>query len=328
MEIFLDKPRINNNIFKCNIILKRTILGTVSMRVPDNVIKYNPDQIDTPIEFTVRSALVDNKLEKNIVVALYKKFKRNIVVKKFNDLHLYEKQSATTDVSIVCKEKSLLMYEGVYFGAKQFYITDNGLVSIKYRFNKKMTPEQLFKIVQDLFNQVMVVEIAKSQKHSEYETIYRGISDENLMKFLSDLCIKPTNHIQSKTPKKPMRAAFMVPQQPYTNPEKPHAKKSYIAPDVIVKNQKIELDVITEKPENLDSVVSAKTTYMTLKPNADLNDAKTKAQKMADNGYCCVKILDSNGVWICTIYPHSSTYHLKKMRDLVQQILDDNNNQR
>ena len=90
MEIFLDKPRINNNIFTCNIILKRTILGTVSMRVPDNVIKYNPDQIDTPIEFTVRSALVDNKLEKNIVVALYKKFKRNIVVKKFNDLHLYE----------------------------------------------------------------------------------------------------------------------------------------------------------------------------------------------------------------------------------------------
>lgn len=315
MEIFLDNPQIKNNKFYCDVMMgKRMVLGVVSMLVPDNVIKYNPDQIDTPIEFTVRSASVDNELEKRIVVALCKKFKRAITVKKFNDMRSYEKHSlpATSDVYVVCKEESPFTQNNVYFGKKQIDITQNGLVSVKFRFNKKIGVEKLFNIVKTFLEQFMVVEIAESRKYSEFQPIYRGISDKNLMQFLSDNAMK---HKQIVKPKPVVSA-----------PKKSKSENNNPITVVVDKPDKnnIEPDIITEKPANLDPIVLGKRTNMTLKPNASIENAKQTAQKIADNGFCCVKILDSNGVWICTVYPHSSSsaYHLKKMRDLARQILN------
>lgn len=323
MEIFLDNPQIKNNKFYCDVIMgKRMVLGVISMRVPKNIIGYNPEQIDTPIEFTVRSVSVDNELEKHIVVALCKKFKRAITVKKFNNMRYYKKHSlpATSDVYVVCKEESPFSQNNVYFGKKQIDITQNGLVSVKFRFNKKVGIEKLFNIVKTFLEQVMVVEISESRKHSESQPIYRGISDENLMQFLSDLYVKMNamKHRQIVTPK-PVVSAPQKSKSENNNPitvvvDKPDKNK--IEPDIT------EPDIITERPANLDPIVLGKRTNMTLKPNASIETAKKNAQKIADNSYCCVKILDNNGIYICTVYPHSSAYHLKNMRNLARQILN------
>ena len=327
MEIFLDNPQIKNNKFYCDVIMgKRMVLGVMSMRVPDDVINYNPEQIDTPIEFTVRSASVDKELEKHIVVALCKKFKRAITVKKFNDMRSYKKHSlpATSDVYVVCKEESPFAQNNVYFGKKQIDITQNGLVSVKFRFNKKVDVEKLFNIVKTFLEQFMVVEISESRKYSEFQPIYRGISDENLMLFLSDLYAK-MNAMKYRQIVKP-KPVVSAPKksEPKTKPEKiepitvvaDKPDENNIEPDIT------EPDIITEKPKNLDPIVLGKRTNMTLKPNANIENAKKNAQNIADNGYCCVRISDNKGVYICTVYPHSGNYHIKKMRELAQQVFD------
>ena len=327
MEIFLDNPQIKNNKFYCDVIIgKRMVLGVMSMRVPDDVINYNPEQIDTPIEFTVRSASVDSKLEKHIVVALCKKFKRAITVKKFNDMRSYKKHSlpATSDVYVVCKEESPFAQNNVYFGKKQIDITHNGLVSVKFRFNKKVDVENLFNIVKTFLEQFMVVEISESRKYSEFQPIYRGISDENLMLFLSDLYAKMNAMKYRQIVKTKPVVSAPKKSEPKTKPEKiepitvvaDKPDENNIEPDIT------EPDIITEKPANLDPIVLGKRTNMTLKPNTSIETAKKNAQKIADNSYCCVKIFDSSNMYICTVYPHSSAYHLQKMRNLTRQILN------
>jgi hypothetical protein len=201
-------------------------------------------------------------------------------------------------------------------GKTQLNIAENGLLYIKYRFVKTITPEKLFEIVRGLFDEFPAVNVSQMKKFSQPVMFYKNMPDKTLMMALSDL-LRIESLIATPTPRQSPESQIHI-----VNPLSVATQvKPQKTPTVVIESAP-EPNIITEKPDGLDVAVLNKTTHMTLKPNANIKNAKQTAQKLADNGFCCVKILDSNGVWICTVYPHNDKKRLADIRNLAHQVLN------
>ena len=359
MEIFLDSQKMDNRGFVYSVkerFAKNKPLGKIILPNKDLDNNYNACETETPIVFDIISGGISSQMAKNIACVLYQKFKRPISIKRLHGTFECDRMflisgKGVKDIDFVFKPEAIFNKKNVYMGKTQLQITEKGLPYIKYRFCKMITPEKLFEIVRELFDEFPAVNVSQMKKFSKSVMFYKNMPDETLKMALSDL-LRVESLIAAPKPEQPREPKIHITTLPVATHVKPeihintlpvatqvkpeihitttspvpiHVKPKRNTPQetpTVVMESAPEPDIITEKPDGLDPAVLNKTTHMTLKPNADIEKAKQNAQKMADNGYCCVKILDNNGIYICTVYPHSSTYHLKKMRDLAHQILN------
>ena len=344
MEIFLDSQTMDNRGFVYSVkerFAKNKPLGKIILPNKDLDNNYNAREIETPIVFDVISGGISSQMAKNIACVLYQKFKRPISIKRLNGTFECDRMflisgKCVKDIDFVFRPETIFNKKNVYMGKTQLQITENGLPYIKYRFCKTITPEKLFEIVRELFDEFPAVDVSPVGKFSKSVMFYKNMPEETLKMALSDL-LRIESLMAAPPLQQPREPKIHITTLPVATQVKPQIHITTTSPVPIhVKPQKNETpktptvvmesapepDIITEKPDGLDPAVLNKQTHMTLKPNANIEKAKQTAQKMADNGYCCVKILDNNGIYICTVYPHSSAYHLQKMRDLTRQILN------
>ena len=327
MEIFLDSQPMDDCSFVYSVkgnFTKNKTLGKIILPNKDLDSDYNAYEIETPIVFDVISGGINLQMAKNIACVLYQKFKRPISIKRLHDTFECDRMFLSKhvkDIDLVFKPKLIFNKKNIYVGTTKLQITKNGLPYIEYRFCKKITPEKLFEMVRGLFDKFPAIDVSSVGKFSKSVMFYKNMPDKTLMMALSDLLrveslIAAPKHRQPRKPK-----IHIVNPLPVATQVKPQKNETPNTPTVDMKPAP-EPDIITEKPDGLDVAVLNKTTHMTLKPNANIGNAKQTAQKMADNGYCCVKILDNNGVWICTVYPHNDKKRLADIRNLAHQILN------
>ena len=328
MEIFLDSQKMNNRGFVYLVkerSAKNKPLGKIILPNKDLDNNYNACEIETPIVFDVTSGDISSQMAKNIACVLYQKFKRPISIKQLPGTFECDRMFLISgknvkDIDFVFKPETIFNKKNIYMGKTQLQITENGLPYIKYRFVKTITPEKLFEIVLGLFDEFPAVNVSPVGKFSKSVMFYKNMPDETLKMALSDL-LRVKSLMAAPTLQQPREPKIHITPLPVATQVKPGKNKTPKTPTVDMKPAP-EPDIITEKPDGLDPVVLNKKTHMTLKPNADIENAKQNAQKMADNGYCCVKIFDSSNMYICTVYPHSSAYYLQKMRNLARQVLN------
>ncbi len=328
MEIFLDSQKMNNRGFVYLVkerFAKNKPFGKIILPNKDLDNNYNACEIETPIVFDITSGDISLQMAKNIACVLYQKFKRPISIKRLHNTSECNRMFLISgkdvkDIDFVFKPETIFNKKNIYMGKTQLNIAENGLPYIKYRFVKTITPEKLFEIVRELFDEFPAVNVSQMKKFSKSVMFYKNMPDEALKMALSDL-LRVESLMATPTIQQPREPKIHINPLPVATQVKPQKNETPNTPTVDMKPAP-EPDIITEKPDGLDPAVLNKKTHMTLKPNANIEKAKHNAQKMADNGYCCVKIFYNNGVYVCTVYPHSSTYHLKKMRDLARQILN------
>lgn len=339
MEIFLDSQKMDNRGFVYLVkgrFTKNKTFGKIILPNEDLDSNYNAYEIETPIVFDITSGGIRLQMAKDIACVLYQKFKRPISIKRLHDTFECDRMFLSKhvkDIDFVFKPKLIFNKKNIYVGTTKLQITENGLPYIEYRFCKKITPEKLFEMVRGLFDEFPAIGVSSVGKFSKPVMFYKNMPDRTLMMALSDLLrveslIATPKHRQPREPQ-----IHIVNPLPVATQVKPQKNKTPKTPPVVIESAPEpditkEPDIITEKPAGLDPALSNKTAYMELKPNANIENVKQKAQTMADNGYCCVKILDNNGTCVCTVYPHTQKYRLKKTRNSIQQILDDNGNQR
>ncbi len=324
MEIFLDSQKMNNRGFVYSVkerYAKSKPLGKIIFPNKNLDSNYNAYEIETPIVFDITSGNISLQMAKNIACVLYQKFKRPISIKRLYDTFECDRMFLISgkdvkDIDFVFKPETIFNKKNIYMGKTQLNIAENGLPYIKYRFVKTITPEKLFEIVRGLFDEFPAVNVSQMKKFSQPVMFYKNMPDKTLMMALSDL-LRIESLIATPTPRQSPE-----PQIHIVNPLSVATQiKPQKTPTVVIESAP-EPNIITEKPDGLDVAVLNKTTHMTLKPNANIKNAKQTAQKMADNGYCCVKILDNKGVWICTVYPHNDKKRLADIRNLAHQILN------
>jgi hypothetical protein len=324
MEIFLDSQKMNNRGFVYSVkerYAKSKPLGKIIFPNKNLDSNYNAYEIETPIVFDITSGNISLQMAKNIACVLYQKFKRPISIKRLYDTFECDRMFLISgkdvkDIDFVFKPETIFNKKNIYMGKTQLNIAENGLLYIKYRFVKTITPEKLFEIVRGLFDEFPAVNVSQMKKFSQPVMFYKNMPDKTLMMALSDL-LRIESLIATPTPRQSPESQIHI-----VNPLSVATQvKPQKTPTVVIESAP-EPNIITEKPDGLDVAVLNKTTHMTLKPNANIKNAKQTAQKLADNGFCCVKILDSNGVWICTVYPHNDKKRLADIRNLAHQVLN------